>query len=81
VQDQQHRVGTVLAPDLDPLVDPTDPDEALLDDPVRSGDLQGVGDLVLAYLAPGQPADRCCGHDTGRASQNGSDHLCSPLLM
>jgi hypothetical protein len=34
VQDQQHRVGAVLAPELDPLVDPPDLDEALLDDSV-----------------------------------------------
>jgi hypothetical protein len=34
MQDQQHRVVAVFAPDLDPLVDPTDPNEALLDDPV-----------------------------------------------
>src|SRR5829696_3552782 len=81
VQDQQHGVVAVLASDLDPLVDPTDPDEALLDDPVRGGDLQGVGDLALAYLAPGQPTDRCCGRDTGRASQDGFDHLCSSFLM
>jgi hypothetical protein len=33
MQDQQDRVVAVFAPDLDPLVDPTHLDEALLDDP------------------------------------------------
>src|SRR5829696_9844771 len=41
-------------PELDPLIDPTNLGEALFDDPVRSGDLQGLGRLALACRAPGQ---------------------------
>jgi hypothetical protein len=78
VQDQQHGVVAVLAPDLDPLVDPADLDEPLLDDPVGGGDLQCLGDPALACLAPGQATDCRGGDDAGRASQNGADHACSP---
>jgi hypothetical protein len=76
VQDQQHGVVAVLAPQLDPLVDPADPNEALLDDPVGGGDLKRLGHPALAHFAPGQPADRRRGDDAGRATQNGADHGC-----
>jgi hypothetical protein len=55
VQDQQRRVVAVLAPELDPLVDATDLDEALLDDPIRGVDLKCLGHPALARRAPDQP--------------------------
>src|SRR4029453_2962719 len=74
VQDQQDRVVAVLAAELDPLVDPADVDKPLLKDPVGGGDRQGLGDLALARLAPGQPTSYRRDGDSGRTSQNGSDH-------
>jgi hypothetical protein len=79
VQDQQHGVVAVLAPDLEPLVNPADLDEPLLDDPVRGVDLERVGGPALAGLAPGQAPDHGHGDEGRHAGQNGSDHLCSPL--
>src|SRR5829696_5000077 len=78
VQDQQHRVVAVLASDLDPLVDPTNLDEPLLDNPVGGGDLQRLGHPALARLAPDQAANHRRGDDAGRATQNLADHGCSP---
>ena len=74
VQDQQDRVAAILTAELEPLVDATDGDEALLDDPVWGGDLQRLGHPALTRLAPGQPADRRCGDEGGRAAQHGADH-------
>jgi hypothetical protein len=47
MQDEQHRVIAVLATDLDPLVDSTDPDKLFLCDPVRSVDHERLGHPAL----------------------------------
>jgi hypothetical protein len=77
VQDQQHGIVAILTPELEPLVDPADRDEALLDDPIRGVDHEGLGHPALARRAPDQPTDRRRGDDAGRASQSFADHGCS----
>jgi hypothetical protein len=79
VQHQQHGVGAVLAAQLDPLVDPTDPDEPLLDDAVGGGDLEGLGDPALPRLAVGKPPDHRHAGEGRHAGQNRSDHLSAPF--
>src|SRR6266540_609037 len=74
MQDQQHGVVAVFTADLDPLLDPADPNEAFLDDPIRGVDGQRLGDAALALLAVGQAADhqRC---DGARNPGQDGDHL------
>jgi len=48
VQDKEHRVIAVLAADLNPLLDSTDPDEPLLNDAVWSVYHQRLRHLALA---------------------------------
>src|SRR6266511_5696712 len=74
MQDQQHVVVAVFTADLDPLLDPADPNEAFLDDPIRGVDGQRLGEAALALLAVGQAADhqRC---DGARNPDQDGDHL------
>jgi hypothetical protein len=47
VQDEEDRIIAVLAPDLDPLIDATYPDEPLLHDSVWGVDHQRLGHFAL----------------------------------
>ena len=56
----------MLAPNADPLVDPADLDEALLDNAVGRRDLERLGRLELTQLAVGQPSGGRRSQRTGR---------------
>jgi hypothetical protein len=75
MQDEQHRVIAVLATDLDPLIDFTDPDKPFLDDPVRSVDHERLGHTALPRLAVDQPTGDRHGRYARCSSHDCSDHV------